>query len=81
MKSLLHFSVFLSKKSSVMLFSGDGCITFAEFMKARIHDTLKFSWALFNHFDHNDDDCLESWDQIQEFNEIDLSRELIKSTH
>lgn len=60
----------------VLFISGDGCISFVEFMKGRIHDTLKFSWALFNHFDHNDDDCLESWDQIQEFNEIDISRML-----
>lgn len=51
----------------------DGCITFVEFMRVRRHDTLMFSWALFNHFDHNDDDCLESWDQVQEFNEVDIN--------
>ncbi|XP_053380007.1 uncharacterized protein LOC128548675 [Mercenaria mercenaria] len=54
-------------------YNNDGCITFVEFMKNRIHDTLMFSWALFNHFDHNDDDCLASWDEIQEFDEIDLN--------
>lgn len=29
---------------------------------------------MFNHFDHNKDDCLEVEDEIVEFNEIDVNR-------
>ncbi|XP_045202120.1 uncharacterized protein LOC123555586 [Mercenaria mercenaria] len=54
-------------------YNKDGCVSFNEFMKLRVDDSLKFVWVVFNHFDHNNDGCLEIQDQIDEFHEIDVN--------
>ncbi|XP_060588027.1 uncharacterized protein LOC132743513 [Ruditapes philippinarum] len=51
----------------------DGCVSFHEFLRIRQHESLKFAWSVFNHFDHDHDDCLEVRDEIEEFHEIDIN--------
>ncbi|XP_045202121.2 uncharacterized protein LOC123555588 [Mercenaria mercenaria] len=53
--------------------NNDGCISFIEFNRVRRSNPLMFTWAMFNHFDHNQDDCLEITDEIEEFSEIDIN--------
>ncbi|XP_045206782.2 uncharacterized protein LOC123559025 [Mercenaria mercenaria] len=51
----------------------DGCVGMTEFFAAHSSDSLTMEWALFSHFDHNQDSCLEIPDLVDEFHIVDIN--------
>ena len=56
--------------------TGNGCVSMQEYFAYHHGNMLTFEWHMFQHLDHNHDGCLEIPDMKEEFNEIDLTREL-----
>ncbi|XP_060570076.1 uncharacterized protein LOC132728450 [Ruditapes philippinarum] len=51
----------------------NGCVSLNEFIRYHYGNELKQAWNLFNHYDHDQDGCLELYDMIDEYSEIDVN--------
>ena len=76
---ILGVSTHLFFRTVNFIISEDGCVSMAEFFATHASDSLQFEWELFNHFDRNNDGCIEVDDDVVEFHEVDLNRKLLFS--